>query len=80
MSATECGRRVAVIRHARLMRQRDLAKAAGVTRQTVSEVECGRPATVRVMQRIAEALGVEISALLDGAMPRVPASPRPDKK
>lgn len=63
------------IRRARTRRkltQDDLAQAVHTTRQTISNYETGRSRPdVETLQRIADALGVELTALLDGEPPAV---------
>ena len=59
------------IRRARTRRhltQDDLAQTVHTTRQTISNYETGRSRPdVETLQRLADALGVELTALLDGA-------------
>ena len=59
------------IRHARVCRhltQDDLAQTVHATRQTISNYETGRSRPdVETLQRLADALGVELTELLDGA-------------
>lgn len=59
------------IRRARVRRkltQGDLAQAVHTTRQTISNYETGRSRPdVETLQRLADALGVELTELLDGA-------------
>lgn len=59
------------IRRARTRRhltQDDLAQAVHTTRQTISNYETGRSRPdVETLQRLADALGVELTELLDGA-------------
>lgn len=63
------------IRRARTRRrltQDDLAQTVHTTRQTISNYETGRSRPdVETMQRLADALGVELTALLDGEPPAV---------
>jgi transcriptional regulator with XRE-family HTH domain len=70
------------VRHFRKLRgmtQAELAKAAGTTQYTVSEIELGHrephPATLR---KLAAALGVRVADFYGEAeVPKVPASPSP---
>lgn len=59
------------IRRARTRRrltQDDLAQTVHTTRQTISNYETGRSRPdVETLQRLADALGVELTELLDGA-------------
>lgn len=59
------------IRRARVRRkltQDDLAQTVHTTRQTISNYETGRSRPdVETLQRLADALGVELTELLDGA-------------
>lgn len=63
------------IRRARTRRrltQDDLAQTVHTTRQTISNYETGRSRPdVETLQRLADALGVELTALLDGEPPAV---------
>lgn len=63
------------IRRARVRRkltQDDLAQAVHTTRQTISNYETGRSRPdVETLQRLADALGVELTELLDEAPPAV---------
>ncbi len=79
-SPVEVGRRVSVLRHAKRMTQDDLARLSQVSRNTIGQVECGRPSTVRVMQKICAALGVKIGDVLDGQLPRVPEARTSEKQ
>lgn len=45
-------------RQARFLSQRQLADAAGVSRETIINVEAGKPLRVSTLQRLATALGV----------------------
>ena len=60
------------IRRARVRRkltQDDLAQTVHTTRQTISNYETGRSRPdVETLQRLADALGVELTELLDGAL------------
>ena len=66
------------IRRARVRRkltQDDLAQTVHTTRQTISNYETGRSRPdVETLQRLADALGVELTELLDGAK-AVPENP-----
>lgn len=60
------GARVAQMRKQLHLSQEDLAKAAGVHRSYLSEIERGaRNISLDVLERLAAALGVELPALLD---------------
>jgi len=53
------------IREAKFLTQRDLAIRSGVTEVTISRIETGRhQATLTTARKLAEALGVEPSALV----------------
>jgi len=49
-----------VLRAQRDMSQTVLARKAGVSLQTVSRIECGRPMELTSAERIASALGVAV--------------------
>ena len=67
MTATNIGARVIQARQRREMTQQDLAVAAGITVTTVSRLETGRnAATLDVIMRLGEALGVDWASLVDG--------------
>jgi transcriptional regulator with XRE-family HTH domain len=66
MGRMTLGRRVKRVREARGLTQVALAKRARVTQGFVSKVEAGvqRDPGVAVLQRLAKALGVPVTALL----------------
>ena len=72
ISNFELGRRIEVLRHARGMRQVDVAVAAGLSRNAIGAVEAGSPCRVHTVLLIAKALGVKPGDLLDAAMPQIP--------
>jgi transcriptional regulator with XRE-family HTH domain len=78
VSEGELARRITALRHARGMTQADLAAAAHISRETVSAIEAARPASVRTVLRVAEALGATVAALLGDEQPRLPP-PRPGR-
>lgn len=47
------------------MTQKRLAELAGISRATVNSVKCGKSCTDEVGQKIADALGVDISKILE---------------
>jgi len=54
------------LREAKDMSQATLAKKAGITREYVNKLEAGRyDPTVGVLQRLAKALGVPVTELLN---------------
>src|SRR5436190_21787366 len=62
--AVELGERLRAIRLLRRQTLKDVAEAAGVSESFVSQVERGRSsASVATLQRLAAALGIEISDL-----------------
>jgi transcriptional regulator with XRE-family HTH domain len=63
----ELGERVRAIRSLRRLTLREVAEAAGVSESFVSQLERGRSnASVATLQRLAAALGIEISDLFAG--------------
>jgi transcriptional regulator with XRE-family HTH domain len=61
------GRRIRELRKRRGWRQIDLAEHAGVNENYVSDLEIGKKeACVRLLQKIADGLGVSIAKLMDG--------------
>jgi transcriptional regulator with XRE-family HTH domain len=53
------------IRHEKLMKQTDLAKASGVNRSTIAMIEAqNKPADITTLGKLAAALGVEPSELM----------------
>ena len=71
----DVGERLRAIRLLRRLTLREVAEAAGVSESFVSQLERGRSsASVATLQRLAAAVGIEISDLFadeDGAGPRV---------
>ena len=71
----ELGERLRTIRLARRLTLRDVSQAAGVSESFLSQLERGRSsASVATLQKLAGALGIEISDLFGGhdpAQPRV---------
>lgn len=67
MDAVRFGRSVRALRRRRHWRQLDLANAAGVSRSVISRIELGRGdrMTVRVLERVATALGARLRCSLD---------------
>jgi transcriptional regulator with XRE-family HTH domain len=60
------GIRIRTLRKASGMSQAELAKRAQITREYVNKLEAGRyDVTVRVLQRIAKALKVKVTGLLE---------------
>lgn len=58
--------RIKELREASGMSQEELAKAAGVSRGILSRIECAEDTvttTTRTLQKIADVLGVKVSAL-----------------
>ena len=47
----------------RLLTQSELAKKAGITRETVVNAEAGKPLRLATVRKLAKALGIEESAL-----------------
>ncbi|HLX31646.1 MAG TPA: cupin domain-containing protein [Gaiellaceae bacterium] len=69
----ELGERLRAIRLLRRLTLRDVALAAGVSESFVSQLERGRSsASVATLQRLAAALGIEITDLFDGRHPSQP--------
>ena len=69
----EIGDRLRAIRVLRRLTLRDVAAAAGVSESFVSQLERGRSsASVATLQRLAAALGIEISDLFDETHPAQP--------
>jgi transcriptional regulator with XRE-family HTH domain len=78
---SELGGRLRAIRLARRLTLRDVAEAAGVSESFVSQLERGRSsASVATLQRLAAALGLEISDLFDEAHPAAPRVLRQDAR
>ena len=64
----DIGANIRCARVRRHLTQDDLAQAVHTTRQTISNYETGRSRPdVETLQRLADALGVELTELLDGA-------------
>jgi transcriptional regulator with XRE-family HTH domain len=65
-TAKQLGRRLQTLRKARDMSRATLAERATITREYVRRVEAGmQDPTVGVLQKIARALGVKASTLLE---------------
>src|SRR5579862_4328290 len=75
VSTIEIGRRIIFFRTLQRLRQVDLARAAGVSRDTITEIEAGRPAMMATLLKICEALGVESSALFGDVSDKTAAQP-----
>jgi len=58
------GRRIKILRGQHDWTQRELARRAGVGRDTIMSAESGRPLRQGTLQRIATALGVDVEALM----------------
>ena len=56
------GREIRKSRHARGKTLAEIAAALGVTSQALSRIELGRPTTTALVERFAEAVGLEIVA------------------
>jgi transcriptional regulator with XRE-family HTH domain len=56
------GREIRKSRHARGQTLAEIAAALGVTSQALSRIELGRPTTTALVERFAEAVGLEIVA------------------
>jgi XRE family aerobic/anaerobic benzoate catabolism transcriptional regulator len=66
MMPRQLGKRLAKARKAKGMSQYALAKAAAVSREYVRKLEAGESdPTVGMLQRLATALSVKVSALVD---------------
>jgi transcriptional regulator with XRE-family HTH domain len=66
------GRTIRVLRTERGMERKDLAEAAGLSYPYLAEIEKGRKRpSARVLEAIAEALGVRVHELFEGAETRV---------
>ena len=62
----QMGMRIRTLREARGMSQGELAKRARITREYVNKLEAGRyDPTVGVLQRLAKALKVKVTELLE---------------
>ena len=59
---TMIGREIRKSRHARGQTLAEIAAALGVTSQALSRIELGRPTTTALVERFAEAVGLEIVA------------------
>lgn len=49
----------------RSMKQKDLAEKAGISRTTVGYIKCGKSCSGETADRIAKALGVDVTELLE---------------
>lgn len=68
----DIGANIRCARTRRHLTQDDLAQTVHTTRQTISNYETGRSRPdVETLRRLADALGVELTELLDGAPPAV---------
>lgn len=47
------------------MKQKDLAEKAGISRTTVGYVKCGKSCSEETAGRIARALGVDVTEIID---------------
>jgi transcriptional regulator with XRE-family HTH domain len=62
----QIGMKLKALREEKRLSQATLAKKAKITREYVNRLEAGRyDPTVGVLQRLAKALGVPVTALLD---------------
>jgi transcriptional regulator with XRE-family HTH domain len=53
------------IRESLNMSQEDLAKKAGVAQSTIHYIECGNNPTFKTLKKLAAALGISVTELLD---------------
>lgn len=61
------GRQVRTLRLQQDMTQEQLAESAGLSAPYISHIECGRKkASLEVLERLAEALGITVAVLLAG--------------
>jgi putative transcriptional regulator len=66
LTPRQIGMKLKAVRAAKGMSQAALAKKAKITREYVNKLEAGRyDPTVGVLQRLAKALGVPVTALLE---------------
>src|SRR5690348_15898043 len=67
----ELGERIRAIRQLRRRRLKEIATAAGISESFLSQLERGRTnATIATLQRLATALGIEVSDLFANNSPR----------
>src|SRR5690242_4132677 len=67
----ELGERLRAIRHLRRKTLKEVAGAAGLSESFLSQLERGRTnATIATLQRLATALGIDVSDLFGASMPR----------
>jgi transcriptional regulator with XRE-family HTH domain len=72
--AVAFGRNIRLVRQGRSLSMQALAEAAGISRAWLSEIERGTASpSVDIVRRLADALGVTISSLLDGRAEQVPS-------
>lgn len=67
------GKRIALYRLSRGLRQEDVAEAAGVARGTVARLEAGEGGTIETLVRVMRAL--ELEGRLDSLFPDAEADP-----
>jgi transcriptional regulator with XRE-family HTH domain len=65
------GNRIRHLREARKLNASQLARIAGISRQTVAKIECGISGDIKLGQAIAvaEALGISLDVLCDITLP-----------
>lgn len=69
----ELGRRIKRARQQKALTQQALADAIGLTRTSITNIECGRqPVMAHHLVRIASSLGVELISLLPSPVPPPP--------
>ena len=66
MTPTQMGRRLQQLREARDLSRQELAERAAISREYLRRLEAGRQdPTVGTLQRLAKALGVKVTRLLE---------------
>jgi transcriptional regulator with XRE-family HTH domain len=65
MTPRQRGRKIAQLRTARGWSKRHLARVAGLSPQHVVNIEAGSDPSVSILLKVAKALGVPATALLD---------------
>jgi transcriptional regulator with XRE-family HTH domain len=66
MTPTQMGRRLQQLREARDLSRQELAERAAISREYLRRLEAGRQdPTVGMLQRLAKALGVKVTRLLE---------------
>jgi transcriptional regulator with XRE-family HTH domain len=66
MTPTQMGRRLKQLREARDLSRQELAERADISREYLRRLEAGRQdPTVGTLQRLAKALGVKVTKLLE---------------